>query len=108
MQFFIGFLLLILASFDGLAETNISAQVTYTASATSVQVFPANLKRNFLAISKPAAGEISIKFDSAHTGDEGLEITGTEPIILDTVPVNSIWLKATSGTPDVTFIEGVR
>lgn len=103
-------LLLTLLSSSAFAQLNnckILTQTALGATTTSVIGLASRSSRRCLIIQNiSAASTIYIKFDSAHTGTEGLNLSaGTiwAPII---VPMNSIYIKGSAGNVSATILSG--
>jgi hypothetical protein len=79
--------------------------VAVTATTTSTMVLSANTYRRYLIVQNRGDASVLIKFDSAHTGDEGLEIIATGNYELPTPPYNSVWVKAVTDTQDLVIYE---
>lgn len=91
-------------------SSNNNAQVTLTSATTSTSsavALVANANRRSLYIQNTDASiTVYLKFGAAHSGTEGIKlIAGAvyEPAI---PPIQSVYLKAASGTPVVTIYEG--
>jgi len=91
---------------------------TTVVSTSYVKVLPTNSTRKFLLI-KPTSGHLHIHFLSPGIADaaaayivgDGNSFTinsgaSDAPLRFDTfVPTNSVWMKASTGTPNVTIFE---
>lgn len=91
---------------------------TAVVSVAYVKVLPANPSRKFLLI-KPESGHLHIHFLSPGISDAGAAFIVADgnsftvnsgnsdaPLRFDTfVPTNSVWMKASTGTPNVTIFE---
>jgi hypothetical protein len=91
---------------------------TTVVSSAYVKVLSANPARKFLLI-KPASGHLHIHFLSPGITEAGAPFIVTDgnsftvnsgnsdaPLRFDTfVPTNAVWMKASTGTPNVTIFE---
>lgn len=77
-----------------------------TATTTSVKVINANARRKYLMIQNKGPEAIYVKFETVHTGLEGIKILSGgnyEPLY---APNNSIWIKTGASTSSVVIYEG--
>jgi hypothetical protein len=81
-----------------------SADIEVTS--VSSQKLPRNLNRKYLLIVNKGTQIIYVKYDSAHTGTEGIPIPvggNYEPWI---APTNAIFMRSASGSQNVQVTEG--
>jgi hypothetical protein len=84
----------------------ITSQTEFSASTTSVRALDLESARRCLTVQNKGSSTIYIKFNSIHSGTEGIAVTGGgnwEPFI---VPINSIWIKSAAGIVTATVLEG--
>lgn len=79
---------------------------TAATSTTSALAVAANSSRAYLIIQNRGGVAVYVKFGSAHSGTEGIELAAGVSYEPYKVPIDSIYLKAASGTPSVTIYEG--
>ena len=89
-----------------MAGTILQSQADVAQDTTSAQALAANLERKYLLIQNKGAAAVYVKFNSIHIGTEGISIPAGGNWEPSLVPLNSIWMKAASGTQTVSVIEG--
>lgn len=90
------------------AETGmkLNTELNLSITTTSTQALPYDKFRRYLLILNRGTDSIYVKVNSVHTGTEGIIIPyggNWEPVI---APINSIYIKAASGTQDVIVLHG--
>lgn len=101
-------LLFLLVTMDAFGASGIKTQTTANASGTSTLLLAENRSRNYILIQNRGATNVYIKFNSAHSGTEGIEIVAGGNWEPPEAPKNAIYMKSASGTPSITTIEGVQ
>ena len=85
----------------------ITTQTDFGATTVSIRALSTSPYRKCLVFQMKGATTAYIKFGSAHTGTEGVAISGAStfwmPII---VPINSVYIKSSAGTVPVVILEG--
>lgn len=90
-------------------QANIQNLLNETVTETSAKYLDKNMKRTILMIENDGNGTIYVKFDEAHTGEEGIIIKNKERYIFNIAPINSVWIKSkASEVNGIIIMEGVR
>lgn len=98
---------LLLMSFIAHAQsTAMQALVTFTATTTSAQAMPAAIDRKYLLVQNKGAVSVYLKFDSAHSANEGVVIVAGGNYEVLKAPTNAIYIKSASSTSEVAIYEG--
>jgi hypothetical protein len=101
-KFLVLFILLI--SFNSMAT--VVSRTEGTATGTSAQAIAADSERKYFLIQNKGSETIYLKFDSAHSGTEGIVIPAGgnyEPV---KAPLNSVWLKSSTGSQSYVIFHG--
>jgi len=101
------FALVFFFSVTAAAESAVfSVQTELSVTTTSSQALPKNQDRKYLLILNKGSANVIVKFGSAHSASEGVLVPAGgnyEPFVS---PIDSVYLKAASGTQTVLVIEG--
>lgn len=84
----------------------ITTQIDFGATTTSAKVSSTNSYRKCLILQNLSASIVYVKFGSAHTGTENLQVGANsrwEPLV---IPTGAIWLKSAAGNASIVVIEG--
>ncbi len=83
----------------------ITSQVDRSASGTSTKFLNSNPNRRCLVFQVHGSSTVYIKFNSAHSGTEGISVSNAfwEPVV---IPTGAVYLKSSAGTVVTTVLEG--
>lgn len=84
----------------------ITSQAAVTVTTTSTLSLPANPKRHYLMVQNNGTGAVTLTFNTAQVGAEGIVIGpggNFEPFV---APVSAVYLKSAAGTQSVTIVSG--
>jgi len=90
----------------GTVNCKITTQTDKSASTVSTKVLNADSTRRCLVIQNQGSSIVYIKFDSAHSSTENMQLAGGaiwQPII---IPINAIYIKTSSGVVTTTILSG--
>ncbi len=108
MKFILIFLILSLP-FQALAvsdKTGLVNQTSVSVTGTSTLILARNELRNYLLIQNVGTDTIIVKFNSAQSGSEGIQIPAGGNYEPGKVPVESVWIESAAGTQATTVLEG--
>lgn len=103
----IKFIVMLLLSFNALAQVNVVNDFTATATTSSLEQLAQNQYRALLYIENKGPDEAYIKFDSAHSGSEGITLSSGESLNLAPAPINSVYVKSAT-TSSIIIVEGQK
>lgn len=81
-------------------------QIVVSVTTSSAQFLGDNGSRGYLIIQNKGTDAVFLKVGSTITGSEGLVLGAGASYEFHVTPINSIWMKANSGTQSVTILEG--
>lgn len=91
------------------SQTSIRRVDNVAITDVSSKVLDANKERNYLAIENNGGGKVFVKFDEAHTAEEGFTVRNGETYFFNLAPINAVYLKSSAGqNEDVVIVEGVK
>ena len=106
MKIFLSAILLLGLAQQALAAADFAAPTQVTVTTTSTEHLSSNAGRTYLLIVNRGSNTVYVKPSSAHSGTEGVPITGGGNWEPSTVPKNSFYMKTASGTSTVDILEG--
>jgi len=89
------------------AQCTIVTQTEFSATTASALALAKSNGRLCLIVQNKGATNVYVKFDSSHTGTEGIVLVPNGSWEPSSVPNNAIYIKSASGTDTVTIEEGV-
>lgn len=90
------------------AGIDMQSVTSFTATTTSAEAVDSDVRRNYLLVQNRGSVSVYMKFDSAHTGVEGVTIAaGGNYIASCAAPTDAVYIKADSSTALVTVYEGI-
>jgi hypothetical protein len=98
--------LIIFCFFVFAATFVVTSQTSGTATTTSTQILSARQDRNYLVVINNGDEDVYLKIGSIHSGTEGILITAGGSWEPASVPIESIWIKASTGTQAYSIVEG--
>lgn len=102
------YMFLVLFCLNTFAANVIQRQDEVSITNTSTQILDINLKRSYLLIQNKGSANVYIKFNTAHSGIEGVKIIPGGNWESEIPPTSLAFAKAESGTNLLTIIEGVK
>lgn len=87
-------------------QVSMQSLTTASVSTSSISVASASHLRRYLIVQNRGTVDCYLKFDSAHSGTEGLLLQANgvyEPYV---VPTNEIYMKCALGTQSISVYEG--
>lgn len=108
MKVLLGIVFLFLATYspDIFGVTVAKSQTELTATTTSTKYLENNSLRNYLLIVNKGSVTIYVKFGSASTGTDGVPIVAGGNYEPFEAPIDSVYIKSSSGSQPVLIFEG--
>jgi hypothetical protein len=90
------------------AGVDVQSLTSFTATTTSTVALAQNTQRKYLLVQNRGAVSVYLKFDSAHSGTEGITVSaGGNYTEACSAPTDSIFIRSDSSTALVTVYEGI-
>lgn len=106
MKLLLGIIVFFAASPTFALSCRINAQTDVNATTVSVRILVASSDRKCVVIQNKGSSTVYIKFGSAHSSTEAMQLASGatwEPLV---IPVNSVYLKSSAGVVTTTVLEG--
>lgn len=108
MRIFLPILLALFMAMPAWADKcSITTQTEFSATTASAVALAQDGARACLVIMNKGSTSVYIKFDSAHSGTEGILLVANGSWEAANVPINSVYIKSASSTDTVTIWSGV-
>jgi len=102
------YLFLLLVSLSGFAGFSVNNQGTGSVGSTSTKILDPLSTREYFVIHNVGSGALLVKLGSAHVATEGNYVPSGSSWQPDPAPIDSIYIKASSGSATYHYIEGKK